>query len=53
MRDPKRIEELCDLLKEIGKRVPDWRFGQLILEDDEMLEMLIEVAATYDKHTET
>lgn len=30
MRDPKRIDEFCDLLKEIWKRVPDWRFGQLI-----------------------
>ena len=31
----------------------DWRFGQLILEDDKMLEMLKEVIATYDKYTET
>ena len=30
MRDPKRIDEFCDLLKKIWKRVPDWRFGQLI-----------------------
>ena len=30
MRDPKRIDKFCDLLKEIWKRVPDWRFGQLI-----------------------
>lgn len=30
MRDPKRIDEFCDLLKELWKRVPDWRFGQLI-----------------------
>ena len=30
MRDPKRIDEFCDLLKEIWKRVPNWRFGQLI-----------------------
>lgn len=30
MRDLKRIDKFCDLLKEIWKRVPDWRFGQLI-----------------------
>ena len=30
MRDPKRIDEFCDLLKKIWKLVPDWRFGQLI-----------------------
>lgn len=30
MRDPKRIDKFCDLLKEIWKQVPDWRFGQLI-----------------------
>lgn len=30
MRDPKRIDKFCDLLKELWKRVPDWRFGQLI-----------------------
>lgn len=31
----------------------DWRFGQLALENDEMLEMLKEVITAYDKHTET
>ena len=30
MRDPKRIDKFCDLLKEIWKRVPDWRFAQSI-----------------------
>ncbi len=30
MRDPKRIDEFCELLKRIWKEVPDWRFGQLI-----------------------
>jgi len=29
-RDPKRIEEVLTLLKEIWERVPDWRFFQLI-----------------------
>lgn len=30
MRDPKRIDEFCELLKRFWKEVPDWRFGQLI-----------------------
>ena len=30
MRDPKRIDRICDLLKNFWKHVPDWRFGQLI-----------------------
>lgn len=30
MRDPKRIDEFCDMLKEYWHEVPDWRFGQLI-----------------------
>lgn len=31
MRDPKRIDDFCDRLKEVWKQVPDWRFGQLML----------------------
>lgn len=31
MRDPKRIDEFCEKLKEQWKRVPDWRFGQLVV----------------------
>lgn len=31
MRDPKRIDDFCDRLKEIWKQVPDWRFGQFIV----------------------
>lgn len=31
MRDPKRIDEFCDRLKAVWKEVPDWRFGQLIV----------------------
>lgn len=30
MRDPNRIYQLCDKLKEYWGRVPDWRFGQLL-----------------------
>ena len=30
MRDINRIDSFCDKLKEYWKRVPDWRFGQLI-----------------------
>lgn len=50
MRDPNRIDDFCDKLKEYWRLVPDWRFMQLIcnlqsairsdgfyLEDDKML----------------
>lgn len=50
MRDPNRIDDFCDKLKEYWHLVPDWRFMQLIcnlqsairsdgfyLEDDKML----------------
>lgn len=30
MRDPKRIEKYCNMLKAIWGCVPDWRFGQLM-----------------------
>jgi len=30
MRDEKRIDRFCDLLKQYWKVVPDWRFGQLV-----------------------
>lgn len=30
MRDPKRIDEFCEALKEMWHQVPDWRFGQLM-----------------------
>lgn len=49
----KRIEEFCETFKEIWLRMLDWRFGQLALEDDEMLEMLKEIITAYDKYTET
>lgn len=31
MRDPKRIDEFCEELKKMWHQVPDWRFGQLIV----------------------
>ena len=51
MRDPKRIDKFCNQLADIWKKVPDWRFGQLMVnvlnsmpkdpffpEEDEMLQ---------------
>ena len=31
MRDPNRIDEFCADLAAVWKEVPDWRFGQLIM----------------------
>jgi len=31
MRDPNRIDKFCDELAELWHKVPDWRFGQFIL----------------------
>lgn len=31
MRDPKRIDEFCSRLASAWHRVPDWRFGQLMM----------------------
>lgn len=52
MRDVERIDNFCNKLKEYWKKVPDWRFGQLIMnvlgtcqkdpffyEEDEMLKI--------------
>lgn len=66
MRDPKRIDKFCDLLKELWKRVPDWRFGQLIsnlgrqlewtpggffyAEDEEFLEELNRILAKFNEY---
>ena len=30
MRDPERIDRICNLLRDVWKQVPDWRLGQLI-----------------------
>lgn len=66
MRDPKRIDEFCDLLKELWKRVPDWRFRQLIsnlgrqlewtpggffyAEDEEFMNELARILAKFNEH---
>ena len=66
MRDPKRIDKFCDLLKEIWKRVPDWRFGQLIsnlgrqlewtpggffyAEDEEFMHELARILAKFNEY---
>lgn len=31
MRDPKRIDKFCKKLAELWHMVPDWRFGQLMV----------------------
>ena len=31
MRDPARIDELCDRLKVAWMKLPDWRFGQFMI----------------------
>lgn len=53
MRDPKRIDKFCWRLAEAWKKVPDWRFGQLMVnclgsmdrdpffpEDEEMIQYI-------------
>lgn len=53
MRDPKRIRKFCARLATAWEQLPDWRFGQLMVnalgtmgrdpffpEDDEMIEYL-------------
>jgi len=31
MRDPNRIPEVLDLIKQLWEKYPDWRLGQLIV----------------------
>lgn len=63
MRDPKRIDEFCDTLKEAWHKVPDWRFGQLVsnlplsgmffyIEDDEVLAAIRQYFAIPDKDSD-
>ena len=52
MRDPNRIQGICDKLAKVWAKVPDWRLGQLIynctnrdpfyLEDEDFIKMLEE-----------
>lgn len=57
MRDPKRIDMVIKQLEKVWKEVPDWRFGQLVMnilsyigkdpfyiEDDKMLEILSDLS---------
>lgn len=37
MRDPNRIDKFCDELKTIWHKVPDWRFGQFIVNMDQII----------------
>lgn len=62
MRDPKRIDRICDELRYVWKNVPDWRLGQLIanltrmtsvsdpffVEDDKMEEAIVMLKKTID-----
>ena len=64
MRDPNRIDVICDLLKEVWKQYPDWRLGQLLfnitgqydmfhVEDDTIENMLrIKLAFYLEKENE-
>lgn len=63
MRDPDRLDQFYEELKEIHKRyVPDWRFGQFICnvfgelktdpffpEEDRMLTLIKEVFEKYER----
>lgn len=31
MRDPNRIDDFCEVIKEQWHKIPDWRFGQFML----------------------
>jgi len=31
MRDPERIDIICDAIKEYWHKVPDWRLGQMLV----------------------
>ena len=65
MRDPKRIDKFCNQLADIWKKVPDWRFGQLMYnficetgdpfywEEDECLEKLRKFAGETNDRTRT
>lgn len=65
MRDPTRIDKFCTKLASYWKSVPDWRFGQLILnvwgqqkkirdpffiEDDEMAQLFDQCFETWVPH---
>lgn len=37
MRDPSRIDKFCNELAELWHKVPDWRFGQLMVNMDQII----------------
>ena len=55
MRNPNRIPEFCNKLSDIWSKIPDWRFGQLMinlfntigdpfyLEDDKLIQKIEEI----------
>ena len=55
MRNPERIPDFCNQLSTIWSKVPDWRFGQLMInlfrtigdpfyyEDDELIKKIEEI----------
>ena len=60
MRDTKRIKPFLEEIEKLWEKVPDWRFGQLVMnvlgtckkdpffyEDDEMLELWKEFFKEY------
>lgn len=63
MRDPERIRAFCNRLVKVWECVPDWRFGQLMVnalgemgkdpffpEDDEMIEYLEKYARLHSPY---
>lgn len=63
MRDPNRIQKFCNRLAQAWRNVPDWRFGQLMVnalgemdvdpffpEDDKMIEYLEKYTATHSPY---
>lgn len=63
MRDPKRIQTFCNRLARAWEMVPDWRFGQLMVnalgemnrdpffpEDDEMIQHIENYVATHSPY---
>lgn len=55
MRDINRIDKFCQRLAKVWKKVPDWRFGQLItnvfgtLENDPFFPEDDEIIETFEK----
>lgn len=50
MRDPARIDKFCDELKQVWRKFPDWRFGQLM---SNMLGQFVAdtgISLVYDRH---